>query len=450
MEEVELHRAEMAQPRQSRHVLMLAGIVVGATLGLAANELVAYGVVDKQVVDAIVEWAAYPAGQIFLRSLLMLSIPLIFSALVTGIAELEPRALGRMGVRTLVYTTVVSALAVITGLALVIGVGPGEGDNRELVALATELAGGEAPVKPAEGAGITGVVTMIPTNPFAAAATDNTLGVIIFALVLGVGLAVVRTENSRRLRETISGLNDVCIWLVDVVMRIAPIGVAGLLFASFANLGIGLLARIGVFVGVVLFALALHTFGTYSVLLKVIAKRSPFAFFKQIRMAMATAFATSSSAATLPTTLRVAEEEVRLPRHVSRFVLTAGASMNQNGTALFEGVTVLFLAQVFGVDLTIGQSLVVMLICVLGGIGTAGIPGASLPVIAMMMAMYGVPAEGLALILGVDRLLDMCRTTVNVAGDIVVAACVARGEPATEPPPDSAGVTTPTSATGAR
>jgi len=150
-----------------------------------------------------------------------------------------------------------------------------------------------------------------------------------------------------------------------------------------------------------------------------------------VRLALATAFATSSSAATLPTTLRVAEQEAGLPRHVSRFVLTAGASMNQNGTALFEGVTVLFLAQVFDVDLTLAQSAVIMLICILGGIGTAGIPGASLPVIAMMMAMYGIPAEGLALVLGVDRVLDMCRTTVNVAGDLVVAACVARAEATT-------------------
>jgi DAACS family dicarboxylate/amino acid:cation (Na+ or H+) symporter len=169
-------------------------------------------------------------------------------------------------------------------------------------------------------------------------------------------------------------------------------------------------------------------FGTYSVLLRVVARRSPWQFFRAIRLAIAPAFATSSSSATLPTTLRVADDELLLPRHVSRFVLTAGASMNQNGTALFEGVTVLFLAQVFGIDLTLAQSGAVMMICILGGIGTAGIPGASLPVIAMMMAMYGVPAEGLALIVGVDRFLDMCRTTVNVAGDLVVAVCVAPGE----------------------
>ncbi len=411
------------------HRAMLLGIVGGAALGIAANELVAEGALAKADVDTFIEWVAFPAGQIFLRLLLMLSVPLIFSALVSGIAELDAKALGRLGLKTLAFTTLVSALAVITGLALVWGLGPGEGDTRELVALAEALAKDRPPIKPAEGAGITGVVTMIPTNPLAAAANDNMLGLIIFALVLGIGVAAVRTPNSARLRETISGLNEVCTRLVEGVMRIAPIGVAGLLFASFANLGIELLGRIGAYVGVVVVALALHTFGTYSILIKAVARRSPIAFFRQIRLAMLTAFSTSSSAATLPTTLEVAETEVGLPRHVSRFVLTAGASMNQNGTALFEGVTVLFLAQVFDVELTIGQSLVVMLICVLGGIGTAGIPGASLPVIAMMMAMYGIPAEGLALILGVDRLLDMCRTTVNVAGDLVVAACVARGEP---------------------
>ena len=407
---------------------MIIGIVVGAVLGLGANEAVARGWLDKDVVDSIIEWAAFPAGQIFLRLLMMLSVPLIFSALVSGIAELDPRALGRMGLRTLAFTTLVSGLAVITGLALVTLLEPGVGDNAALVELASELAKDKPPVKPAEGAGITGLVTMIPTNPIGAAANDNTLGVIIFALILGVGLASVRSPNADRLREAIGGLNEVCIRLVEAVMKIAPIGVAGLLFSSFANLGVDLLARVGAYVAVVVGALALHNFGTYSVIVKLVARRSPLGFFRDIRAAMATAFATSSSAATLPTTLRVADTELGLPRHVSRFVLTAGASMNQNGTALFEGVTVLFLAQVFGVDLTLSESLVIMLICVLGGIGTAGIPGASLPVIAMMMAMYGVPAEGLALILGVDRLLDMCRTTVNVAGDLVVAACVARGE----------------------
>lgn len=407
---------------------MAIGIAVGAISGLAASELVGAGAIAPTVVSAIVDYAAFPLGQIFLRLLFMLAVPLIFSALVTGISELEPRSLGRIGLKTLGYTTLVSTLSVAIGLALVIVLGPGRGDNTELVALASELASARPAIEPAKGTGLTGIVTMIPTNPIAAVASGDMLGLIIFSLVLGIGLAVVRTENSARLRETIAGLNDVTMRLIMAVMKLAPFGVAGLLFASFATLGIDLLGKIAAYVGVVVLALAVHMFGTYSVVLRVAARRRPVEFFRAIRMALATAFATSSSSATLPTTLRVAEEELRLPRHVSRFVLTAGASMNQNGTALFEGVTVLFLAQVFGVELTLAQGAGIMLICILGGIGTAGIPGVSLPVIAMMMAAYGVPAEGLALIVGVDRFLDMCRTTVNVAGDLVVAACVAPGE----------------------
>ena len=410
------------------HRAMLVGIVAGAVLGLLASELVRRGVVESTTVGYAVDYAAYPVGQIFLRLLFMLAVPLIFSALVTGIAELEPRALGRIGLTTLGYTALVSTLSVLIGLALVTLLGPGRGDNRELIELAAELAKGRTPIEAAKGTGVTGIVSMIPTNPIAAVANGDMLGLIVFSLAIGIGLALVRTDNTARLREMIAGLNEVTMHLIGAVMRLAPYGVAGLLFASFSTLGFDLLGKIAAYVGVVVLALALHMFGTYSVILRLVARRNPIRFFRDIRLAIATAFATSSSSATLPTTLRVAEEELRLPRHVSRFVLTAGASMNQNGTALFEGVTVLFLAQVFGVELSLAQAAVVMLICILGGIGTAGIPGASLPVIAMMLAMYGVPAEGLALILGVDRFLDMCRTTVNVAGDLVVAACVAPGE----------------------
>jgi DAACS family dicarboxylate/amino acid:cation (Na+ or H+) symporter len=198
------------------------------------------------------------------------------------------------------------------------------------------------------------------------------------------------------------------------------------------RLGGNVLAQLAAYVGVVLLGLGLHLFGVYSVILVWLCKRSPAAFFRDIRLALTTAFSTASSNATLATALRVADENLKLPRHVSRFVLTAGASMNQNGTALFEGVTVLFLAQAYGVELSIGQQAVVMAICVLAGIGTAGVPAGSIPVIAMILSMLGVPPEGVGLIIGVDRFLDMCRTTVNVAGDLVAAAFVANDEVAEE------------------
>ncbi|MGE0867401.1 MAG: dicarboxylate/amino acid:cation symporter [Kofleriaceae bacterium] len=409
---------------------MMIGIVAGAALGLIASELVSAGYLDKGTLATVSDNVAYPIGRIWLRLLLMLAVPLIFSALVTGIAELDPRALGRLGVKTLIYTVLVSTVSVVIGLALVSLLGPGDGDNQQLISYAAEEAKNRPPIVVAKEVDAAGLVSMIPSNVVASIASDDMLGLIVFSLVLGIGMAIVRTDNTARLRETISGLNEVTMRLIAGVMKLAPLGVAGLLFDSFSKLGFDLLGKIGGYVGVVVLALALHTFGTYTLCLWTFARRNPLRFFRDIKMAMATAFATSSSSATLPTTLRVAEEDLRLPRHVSRFVLTAGASMNQNGTALFEGVTVLFLAQVFGVELSLAQSAGVMLICILGGIGTAGIPGASIPVIAMMLVKYKIPVEGLALIIGVDRFLDMCRTTVNVAGDLVVAACVAPGEPA--------------------
>jgi DAACS family dicarboxylate/amino acid:cation (Na+ or H+) symporter len=199
-----------------------------------------------------------------------------------------------------------------------------------------------------------------------------------------------------------------------------------------ARLGVAVLAQIGAYVGVVLLALALHMFVVYSLSVRFLGGRNPVTFFRDCRLAIVTAFSTSSSSATLPTALKVAEENLKLPRNVARFVLTAGSAMNQNGTALFEGVTVLFLAQVYGVQLSLPDQAVVMFICVLAGIGTAGVPAGSIPVIAMILGLFKIPPEGLGLVLGVDRFLDMCRTTLNVTGDLAAAVYVARGEPAPE------------------
>jgi DAACS family dicarboxylate/amino acid:cation (Na+ or H+) symporter len=421
-----------AARRMSPHRKMFIGIVAGAVLGVVARQ-----VLPADVLAAIVTYVAKPVGQVFLRLLFMLAVPLIFSALVAGVSELDIKSLGRIGARTLAFTVAVSGVAVVLGLVLVNVVQPGAGAGDDLRVLAQSLASTQQVAKPPELSGIDQFVAMIPSNPIAAVAQGDLLGLIVFSLFFGVGISLVGTPAALRLREVIVGINDVTIRLVDVVMRLAPYGVAGLLFASMSGPGLDILDKLLSYVVVVVAALAIHLVVVYGIFLRLFAGRGIVGFLRDSRLAIETAFATSSSSATLPTTLRVAEESLKLPRHVSRFVLTAGASMNQNGTALFEGVTVLFLAQLFGVDLTLGQQAVVMVICVLGGIGTAGIPGASLPVVAMMMAMYDVPPEGLALIMGVDRILDMCRTTVNVAGDLVVAACVAKGEPMVAPGPEA-------------
>jgi DAACS family dicarboxylate/amino acid:cation (Na+ or H+) symporter len=248
--------------------------------------------------------------------------------------------------------------------------------------------------------------------------------------MLGIGLALTRTDAARRLEGALEGLYDVTMRLIQIVISFAPVGVAALLFTLTAQIGYEVLWQLARYVGVVLLALALQQFVVYALTVRFLGGRTPRAFYSAIEPAMITAFSTASSNATLPTALRVAEENLALPRSISRFVLTIGATANQNGTALFEGVTALFLAQVYGVHLTLGQQFVVLVICVLGGIGTAGVPAGSLPVVAMILGTVGVPVEGIGLILGVDRFLDMCRTVVNVSGDLAAAVVVSRGEPA--------------------
>jgi DAACS family dicarboxylate/amino acid:cation (Na+ or H+) symporter len=255
------------------------------------------------------------------------------------------------------------------------------------------------------------------------------IAVIAFSLVFGMGLSQTRSPAALRLREVIQGLFDVMMRVIDGVLWLAPVGVGALLFTMTARTGGAVLAQLGAYVGVVVLGLALHMTIVYSTVVRAFGKMSPLKFFRGVRLAMATAFSTASSSATLPTALEVADEELRLPRHVSRFVLTAGATLNQNGTALFEGVTVLFLAQAYGVELDLGKQAIVLGICVLAGIGTAGVPAGSLPVIVAMLSVVGVPTEAIGLILGVDRLLDMCRTVLNVTGDLAIAVLVSRGEP---------------------
>jgi len=261
-----------------------------------------------------------------------------------------------------------------------------------------------------------------------AMADGDMLAVMTFALFLGVGLVLTRTDAARRLEDGLQGLYDVTMRLLDLVIGMAPLGIACLVFSLTARLGFDVMRQLGAYVVVVLLGLAIQQFGVYSASVWWLGGMRPTTFFRGAREAMVTAFSTASSNATLPTALRVAEEDLRLPPQVSRFVLTIGSTANQNGTALFEGVTVLFLAQFYGVELAIGQQVMVVVVCILGGIGTAGVPGGSLPVIAMILGMIGVPVEGIGMILGIDRFLDMCRTTLNVTGDLAAAVVVSRGE----------------------
>jgi len=416
------------------HKRMAIGLLTGAILGLLS--FLFFG--DAEWLRSFVRYGTQPMGQIFLRLLFMLVLPLIFSALALGVAGIgDPRRLGRVGLKTLAYTVAVSSIAVLIGVFLVNVLRPGEGMSPEIRARLLEGASERASAVTSRAAsqksGMNLLLSVIPDNPVKAATDMDMLAVMFFALMIGIGLTLSRTNASRRFEETLQGLYDVTMRLIGLVISFAPIGVAALMFTLTAQLGYEVLLQLARYVGVVVLAMAIHQFGVYSLSVRFLGKMSPRKFFKAIEEAMLTAFSTASSNATLPTALRVAQDNLKLPSSVSRFVLTIGSTANQNGTALFEGMTVLFLAQFYGIPLSLPQQVLVVLICILGGIGTAGIPAASLPVVAMILGMVHVPVEGLGLILGVDRFLDMCRTTLNVTGDLAAAVAVSQGEYDTAP-----------------
>jgi dicarboxylate/amino acid:cation (Na+ or H+) symporter, DAACS family len=405
---------------------MLIGLAAGIALGVLAHLTLH----DTPFLTNFVRYVTDPIGKIFLRLLFVLVIPLIISALALGVAGLgDLSRLGRIGLKTLAYTVVVSAIAVLIGVTLVNLIRPGEGLSPEVKQALLSRPSAAPPAAPASGStGMDFVVALFPMNAVKAMADGDMLAVMVFSLLLGIGLTLTPTEPARRFEELLQGLYDVVMRLLGMVIQAAPVAVACLLFTLTANLGWGVLVQLGAYVLVVVLALAIQQFVVYSITVAWLGGMNPIHFFRSIREAMLTAFSTASSNATLPTSLHVAEQHLKLPRHVSRFVLTIGSTANQNGTALFEGVTVLFLAQFYGIDLSFAQQLTVVFICILGGIGTAGVPAGSIPVVIMILGMVGVPAEGIGMILGVDRFLDMCRTTLNVTGDLAAAVVVSRGE----------------------
>ena len=427
------------------HMLMLIGFVVGLVGGLVVNTAVGG---DTAWVQWLTTNVTGPLGQIFLRLLFMLVLPLLFSALVVGVAEMgDLKVLGRAGIKSLLFTVFVSAIAVLIGLVMVNVFRPGDGVDPVMAKQLLEQgkAGAAGIVETAKAGSSAGdfFLDLIPTNVFAAAAKNEILPVMVFAMLFGVGVVMVRNSATDHMLKTIEGLFEVMMKLIGVVIKLAPIAIACMMFNLAALFGWDLLVRLAAFVGVAVGAMAIHMFVVYPLLVWTMGGMSPIKFFTSIREAVVVSFSTASSNASLPVSLRVAEEQLGLPRKIARFVLTVGATANQNGTALFEGVTVLFLAQFFGVDLTLGQQFIVMMICILGGIGTAGVPAGSLPVVAMILGIVGVPPEGIGLILGVDRILDMCRTTLNVTGDLVVATVVSRGEEDTPDTPSEEKIEAP-------
>jgi DAACS family dicarboxylate/amino acid:cation (Na+ or H+) symporter len=407
------------------HVKVLLGFVLGAVLGLVVHVTSP----DAAWVANAITWVAKPFGQIFLNLLFMLVVPLMFSALVLGVAELgDIASLGRLGWRTLIYTAGMTAAAVLIGLLMVNVMQPGAHLPPGLVqqAMSSNLAkAGEIITKGNELNFVDLIVNIVPHNIIGAMGDDKQKhGIVFFALMIGIGLVMRPTAGTEAFKNALHGLFEICMHLIGMFIKLAPYAVFAFMFILCAQLGWSVIVGLSWFVATVVIALALHGFVVLPLWVRFMGGMSPMAFFRGSQEATLTAFATASSTATLPVTLRVAEDNLRLPRKVSRFVLTVGASANHHGTALFEGITVLFLAQVYGLDLPIAKQLLVLVLCILGGIGTAGIPSGSLPVIAMICGIIGLPAQGIGIILGVNTFLDMCRTALNVTGDLATAVVV--------------------------
>ena len=383
-------------------IAIISGVVVGLLLGENTRHL--------KII-----------GDLFIRLLRMIIIPLILASMVAGIASIgNIRNLGRIGLRTFVYYMTTTLLAVGVGLILVNLLKPGTGVELG-VEKSAEAASATAPSV------VSVIRDIVPKNLFKAMAEDKVLSIIFFSLILGAALSSVG-EKARPLVGLFEALNSVMMKITDWIMRLAPLGVFALMACTIGQMGLSVIKPLALYMATVALGLGIHAFITLPILLGVFGRYSPLKFIRNMFSAVATAFSTASSAATLPITMDCLEKNAGVSNKVASFVLPLGATVNMDGTALYEAVAAMFIAQAYNIDLTLGQQLVIMLTATLASIGAAAIPGAGLVTMVIVLKAVGLPLEGIGMILAVDRLLDMCRTAVNVWGDACGATVVARLE----------------------
>lgn len=406
----------MRLPKLELYTKIFLGLIFGAVFGVIASKL--------GIAPFVHTWIK-PFGDAFIRLISLIVVPLVFASLLVGVASLDDvRKLGRIGGKTIFFYLFTTAAAITIGLVLANTFRPGKGLPAETTEQLMQNYQAEAAQRieqALEKPSLAEVLLdIIPTNPVRSFAEGDMLQIIFFALVFGITLTLISPERSRPVITFFSGVNDAMIRLVDVIMELAPYGVFALIAAIIAEFGMGILMTLIKYSAVVIAGLLIHVSVVYPALLKTFTKISICKFFWGIRPAQLIAFSSSSSSATLPVTMECAEERLGVPNQIASFVLPLGATINMDGTALYQGVAAVFIAQVFGMDLNIGQQLTVILTATLASIGAAGVPGVGMITLALVLKTIGVPLEGIALILGVDRILDMCRTTVNITGD---AAC---------------------------
>lgn len=385
-------------------------ILIGLAIGIAVGLVIPVGAANTYI---------KPLGTLFMRLIKMVIVPLVFTSLVVGASSVgDVKKLGRMGGKTIAYYLITTAIAITIGVFLANVLQPGAG--LQLPVDAT-YEGKEAPSI------ATVLLEVIPDNPLQALVGGNMLQIIVFALFIGIGITVVG-KRAEPVRLFFDGFAEVMYKITGMVMETAPYGVFGLMAPVVAAHGLDVLAPLFMIILVVYLGAIIHSSIVYSFSVKTFAKMSPLTFFKGIFPAQLIAFSTCSSAGTLPVSIKCVEENLGVSKEVSSFVLPLGATINMDGAAIYQGAAALFVAQVYGLDLSLGQQLTVVLTGTLASIGSAGVPGAGLIMLTMVLASVGLPLEGVALVAGVDRILDMARTTVNITGDASAAVIVAASE----------------------
>jgi len=364
-----------------------------------------------------------PLGDLFLRLIKFVIAPLILSTLVVGVASMsDPKQLGRIGVKTIVYYLATTAVAIIIGLGVAFLLNPGKGVSLP----AEEVVVPEAAAAEPQSA-VDTLLNIVPVNPFEALATGNILQIIFFALFLGIAITMIGEKAAPVLRF-FEGFAEVMYKITGIIMRVAPIGILGLMAPVVGQYGLSVLLPLLKVIAAVYIACVVHALVVYSLAVKTMGNMSPVTFFKGIFPAALVAYSTASSAGTLPVTMKNTTENLGVPKRIASFVLPLGATINMDGTAIYQGVAVVFIAQFFNLELTFLQLLTVVLTTVLASIGTAGVPGAGMIMLAMVLNSVNMPLEGIALIAGIDRVLDMMRTSVNIVGDASAAVIVAGSE----------------------
>jgi Na+/H+-dicarboxylate symporter len=431
------HPLELLHPRSLKHlsgelqhlirgrlwlqvlVGMVAGIVVGVMLGPSA------GWVEPDVAAVVGNWLAFP-GQLFLALIQMIVIPLVVASIIRGLAATEDLdQLRRTGLRVVLFFVATTALAILIGVVLAYVIQPGRfvdtGALQASLGASSPAAAQAAPAAPNLVELPQKLVGLLPTNPLGSMVQADMLQIVIFGMVIGVALVMMPPQQSRPLLDLTGSLQNVCMTVVRWAMWLAPYAVFGLLAQLMSKIGLDALVGLAVYVGTVLLGL-LAMLCVYLALVRIVLGHRPWAFLKSLRELLLLAFSTSSSAAVMPLSIKTAEEKLGVRPSISQFVIPLGATINMNGTALYQGVAAIFLAQVFGVDIGVGGLVLLVLTAVGAAIGAPGTPGIGIVIMAMLLTTIGVPAAGIALIMGVDRILDMCRTAINVAGDVVAAS----------------------------